>query len=83
MAFPDAFDMSLVIKYDLKMGQFVPIPIFIDSPSLFDVLTRAKVAIERRLMINLKPLKHLKIRKKLIKFPLHVPNTTYLKHLQD
>ncbi len=59
MAFADAFDMALVIKHDLQniMGKVVPLSMFTDSLSLFDVLTRAKVTTERRLMIDLQTVK--------------------------
>ena len=59
MAFADAFDMSLVIKHDLQniMGKVVPLSMFTDSLSLLDVLTRAKVTTERRLMIDLQTVK--------------------------
>ena len=59
MAFADAFDMSLVIKHDLQniTGKFVPLSMFTDSLSLFDVLTRAKTTTEKRLMIDLQTVK--------------------------
>ena len=55
MAFVDAFDMSYVVKRDLEqlIGRKPPLTIVTDSLSLFNVITRASITIEKRLMIDL------------------------------
>jgi hypothetical protein len=55
MALADAFDMAHALKHDMEMiiKQKVPIVILTDSLSLFDVITRASITAEKRLMIDL------------------------------
>ena len=59
MAFADAFDMAFVIKIDLErmLGNSIPISMVTDSLSLFDVVTRASVFAEKRLLIDIEAVK--------------------------
>ena len=59
MAFADAFDMAFAMKNDFcKMTSLdIPIVMLTDSLSLFDVITKAKITSERRLMIDVKVVK--------------------------
>ena len=54
-AFADAFDYSYLLKYDIEqlLQQRIPIQMFTDSKSLFDVIVRASMSSERRLMIDI------------------------------
>ena len=56
MAFADAFDMAFAMKNDIcKMKSLdIPIVMLADSLSLFDVITKAKITSERRVMIDVK-----------------------------
>jgi hypothetical protein len=55
MALADGFDVAFSICHDLQIitGKSIPIVILTDSLSLFDVLTKATAASEKRLMIDL------------------------------
>ena len=55
MAFADAFDVAFAIRHDLErmIGNKVPISMFTDSLSLFDVMTKATIKTEESLMIDL------------------------------
>jgi hypothetical protein len=59
MALADAFDAAYSLKHDLQsiLQRKIPITIFTDSLSLFDVLTKATVPREKRLMIDLMAIK--------------------------
>lgn len=52
-AFGDAFDYAYVISHDIEtmLGQRVPLTMFTDSGSLFDVIVKNSTTAERRLMI--------------------------------
>ena len=54
-AFADAFDYSYLLKYDIEqlLQQRIPLQMFTDSKSLFDVIVRASMTSERRLMIDI------------------------------
>lgn len=54
-AFADAYDMAYCVKRDLEtiMERRVPLMMFTDSKSLFDVFTKCSQTKERRLMIDL------------------------------
>lgn len=58
MALADAFDMAYIIKYDRQniMNKQITLTMYTDSLSLFDVLTKATMTTEKRLMIDLKAL---------------------------
>lgn len=45
-AFSTAFDFAFILQHDLKamLGKDVPIDMFIDSKSLFDMVTKASYA---------------------------------------
>eukprot|EP00171_Calliarthron_tuberculosum_P008498 IDg8498t1 len=53
-ALADAFDYSFMLKFDLEsmLQQEIPLQIFTDSRSLFDVIVKATKTSERRLMID-------------------------------
>jgi hypothetical protein len=55
MALADAFDMAYALKHDMDMiiKQKVPIVILTDSQSLFEVIPRASITAEKRMMIDL------------------------------
>ena len=55
MAFADAFDMYYVVKRELErlFGRNIPLTMVTDSLALFDVITRASITAEKRLMIDL------------------------------
>jgi hypothetical protein len=59
MALADAFDAAYSLKHDLQamLGHEVPITIYTDSLSLFDVLTKATIPMEKRLMIDVLAIK--------------------------
>ena len=59
MTFADAFDMAYAMKNDLHNMTSLDIPIVMltDSLSLFDVITKAKITSEKRLMIDVKVVK--------------------------
>ena len=59
MAFADAFDISYSIKYDLQMiaKQYIPLNMYTDNLSLFNIITRSSKTTEKRLMINLRSVK--------------------------
>ena len=61
MDFADAFDMAFAIKYDPSkmMKSHVPITALTDSLSLFDVITKATLPTEKRLMVDLQTVKEL------------------------
>ena len=54
-AFSDAFDWAFTFRHDLEklMGRKVPLSMFTDSRSLFDIITKASSTKEKRLMIDL------------------------------
>ena len=53
MAFADSFDMAFNLRHDIQrmMNIKIPIMMFTDSLSLFDVITKASTTVEKRLMI--------------------------------
>ena len=55
MALADGFDAGYSIRHDLArmIGRKIPISMFTDSLSLFDVVTKATITAERRLMIDI------------------------------
>ena len=55
MEFADAFDISYIIKRELQRlsARNVPLTMVTDSLSLFDIITRASITAEKRLMIDL------------------------------
>ena len=59
MAFADSVDMAFMIRHDIQKMMSIKIPIlmFTDSLSLFDVITKASTTIEKRLMIDLEVVK--------------------------
>ena len=59
MALADGFDIGFMIKYDLQLltGNVIPLSIMTDSLSLFDVITKATVTTEKRLMMDLNAVK--------------------------
>jgi Reverse transcriptase (RNA-dependent DNA polymerase) len=64
-AFADAFDEAFVLRHDLELmlGQKVPLKMYTDSKSLFDVVTRATYTAERRLMIDVEATRQAYIRR--------------------
>ena len=59
MALADAFDAAFTIKHDTERALEATLNIFMltDSLSLFDVITKATVTAEKRLLIDLKDVK--------------------------
>jgi hypothetical protein len=59
MAFADAFDMTMIIRHDLRnlVHRNVPISILTDSLSLFDVISKSTITAKRRLLIDLEAAK--------------------------
>jgi hypothetical protein len=59
LALADGFDVAYIFKHDIQRmaKRNVPITIFRESLSLFDVITKATVTTERRLMIDLEVVK--------------------------
>ena len=59
MASADAFDMAFAMKNNLRRMTSLDIPIMMltDSLSLFDVITKAKITSEKRLIIDVKVVK--------------------------
>ena len=59
MAFADASDIAIEMKNDLRRMTSLDIPIVMlaDSLSLFNVIKKAKITSERRLMIDVKVVK--------------------------
>lgn len=55
MALADGFDAAYAIRHDVERmtGKRVPLSVFTDSLSLFDVITKATLTAERRLMIDI------------------------------
>ena len=55
-AFADAFDYVYVMKHDLEqiLDKRIPLQMFTDSKSLFDVIVKNSTTAERRLMIDIK-----------------------------
>jgi hypothetical protein len=55
MAFADGFDAAYSLKHDLQtiLKRSVDILMYIDSLSLFDVITKSSTTAEKRLMIDL------------------------------
>jgi len=54
-AFADAFDFAFCTKQDIElvMGRDIPLMMFTDSKSLFDIITKCSHTQEKRLMIDL------------------------------
>jgi Reverse transcriptase (RNA-dependent DNA polymerase) len=55
MAFADGVDMAVMLKHDIErmLDRTIPIQVFTDSLSLFDVITRSTTTVEKRLMIDI------------------------------
>lgn len=54
MALADGFDAAYAIRHDVEKmtGKRIPLSVYTDSLSLFDVITKATLTAERRLMID-------------------------------
>ena len=54
-AFADAFDSAYVLRQDLQqlLNVNIPLKMFTDSKSLFDVITKCTMTAEKRLMIDI------------------------------
>lgn len=59
MALEDAFDMACAIKHDLEelVNEMVLIVMLTDNISLFDVITKATITADERLMVDLSVVK--------------------------
>ena len=59
-AFADAFDFAYCAKKDLEtmLGCHIPLQMYTDSKSLFDILTKCSNTTERRLMIDLQSVRN-------------------------
>ncbi|MEM6805930.1 MAG: hypothetical protein AAF696_31325 [Bacteroidota bacterium] len=59
-AMADAFDYSYKLKHDLEtiLDKHIPLRIITYSKSLFDIITRNSSSIEKRLMIDIKSVRH-------------------------
>jgi hypothetical protein len=55
IALAEAFDRSFILKHDIEdmLGIQVPLKLYTDSQSLFDVITKGSMTSERRLMIDI------------------------------
>jgi hypothetical protein len=55
MSFADGVDMAVMLKHDIErmLDRTIPIQVFTDSLSLFDVITRSTTTVEKRLMIDI------------------------------
>jgi hypothetical protein len=55
IAFAEAFDSSFVLKSDLEdmLNMRIPIRMYTDSQSLFDVISKGSMTAERRLQIDI------------------------------
>ena len=59
-AFADAFDYAYTMKHDLEniTGRTVPLKMFTDSKSLFDIITKSFSTTERRIMIDVQAVRN-------------------------
>ena len=80
MAFADAFDMAFAIRYDLSrmMNSHVPITALTDSLSLFDVITKATIPTEKRLMVDLQTVKESYKKEEIGQYWIHPLRTSIL-----
>jgi Reverse transcriptase (RNA-dependent DNA polymerase) len=55
MAFADGVDMAVMLKHDIErmLDRTIPIQVFADSLSLFDVITRSTTTVGKRLMMDI------------------------------